>query len=84
MDSESAEARARTVLLGLGFSAGSIMRPFKTLSGGWRTRCSLACALFQKVDILLLDECTNFLDLPAIVWLQSYVQSLDDTTVVVM
>jgi ATPase subunit of ABC transporter with duplicated ATPase domains len=84
MNSARAEARARTVLLGLGFSAEAIARPFTTLSGGWRTRCSLACALFQKVDILLLDECTNFLDLPAIIWLQGFVQSLTDTTVVVM
>lgn len=84
MDSATAEVRAHTILLGLGFSAESISRPFATLSGGWRTRCSLAGALFQKVDILLLDECTNFLDLPAIVWLQGYIQSLTDTTVVVM
>lgn len=55
-----------------------------TLSGGWRTRCSLACALFQKVDILLLDECTNFLDLPAVMWLETYIRSLEDTTVVVV
>lgn len=84
MDSASAEVRARTVLQGLGFSVEAIARPFTTLSGGWRTRCSLACALFQKVDILLLDECTNFLDLPAIIWLEGFVQSLTDTTVVVM
>ncbi|KAG6918113.1 hypothetical protein DXG01_016300 [Tephrocybe rancida] len=84
MDAASAEVRARTVLYGLGFSAEAILRPYTTLSGGWRTRCSLASALFQKADILLLDECTNFLDLPAIVWLQSYVQNLTDTTVVVI
>ncbi|RDB21149.1 putative ABC transporter ATP-binding protein YheS [Hypsizygus marmoreus] len=84
MDSASAETRAHSVLLGLGFSPDAILRPFSSLSGGWRTRCSLASALFQKVDILLLDECTNFLDLPAIVWLQAYVQSLTDTTVVVI
>lgn len=84
MDSAGAEARARTVLLGLGLTVEAIAQPFTTLSGGWRTRCSLACALFQKVDILLLDECTNFLDLPAIIWLQGFVQSLADTTVVVM
>ncbi|GLB34832.1 putative ABC transporter [Lyophyllum shimeji] len=84
MDAACAEVRARTVLLGLGFSAEAILRPYATLSGGWRTRCSLASALFQKVDILLLDECTNFLDLPAIIWLQGFVQSLTDTTVVVI
>ncbi|KAF9458819.1 P-loop containing nucleoside triphosphate hydrolase protein, partial [Collybia nuda] len=84
MDSATAEVRARTVLQGLGFSVEAISRPFTTLSGGWRTRCSLACALFQKVDVLLLDECTNFLDLPAIIWLEKFVQSLTDTTVVVI
>ncbi|KAG5647286.1 hypothetical protein DXG03_000823 [Asterophora parasitica] len=56
MDAVSAEARARTVLLGLGFGEEVILRPYATLSGGWRTRCSLASALFQKVDVLLLDE----------------------------
>ncbi|KNZ78435.1 hypothetical protein J132_00798 [Termitomyces sp. J132] len=84
MDSASAELRARSVLYGLGFSPEAILRPYVTLSGGWRTRCSLASALFQKADILLLDECTNFLDLPAIVWLQGFVQSLTETTVVVI
>ncbi|KAG6851261.1 hypothetical protein H0H93_011697 [Arthromyces matolae] len=84
MDAANAETRARTVLHGLGFSSDAIQRPYSTLSGGWRTRCSLASALFQKVDILLLDECTNFLDLPAIVWLQNFVLSLMDTTVVII
>lgn len=40
--------------------------------------------MFQKVDVLLLDECTNFLDLPAVIWLQTYIQSLTDTTVLVI
>ncbi|KAF9030711.1 P-loop containing nucleoside triphosphate hydrolase protein [Hymenopellis radicata] len=66
------------------FPSDKIDQPFTSLSGGWRTRCSLACALFQKVDILLLDECTNFLDLPAVIWLQTYIQSLVDTTVLVI
>src|ERR1700689_1317386 len=84
MNSSTADVRARTVLRGLGFSKDAIDRPFTMLSGGWRTRCALACALFQKVDILLLDECTNFLDLPAIIWLEGYIRSLKTTTVVVI
>lgn len=47
------------------------------LSGGWKTRCSLACALCQSSDLLLLDEPTNFLDLPSIIWLERYIQTLD-------
>ena len=83
MDASKAQARARIILQGLRFSKDVIDQPFANLSGGWRTRCDLACALFQKVDILLLDECTNFLDLPAVIWLEKYIQTLDDTTVVI-
>lgn len=85
MDAGSTEARARTILLGLRFSEEQIEKPVKSLSGGWRTRCDLACALIQKTDVLMLDEPTNFLDLPAIVWLQRYIEkSLVSTTVVVV
>lgn len=85
MDAASAEAKARAVLVGLGFSQDSLTQPRANLSGGWRTRCSLACALCQSVDLLLLDEPTNFLDLPSIIWLERYIQDMsDDTTVMVV
>ncbi|KAI9801026.1 MAG: hypothetical protein M1825_003560 [Sarcosagium campestre] len=82
VDSSAAESRATSILLGLGFPQEKLLQPFTTLSGGWQTRCELACALFKKADVLLLDECTNYLDLPAVIWLQSYLQTLTDTTVV--
>ncbi|KAH8920941.1 P-loop containing nucleoside triphosphate hydrolase protein [Atractiella rhizophila] len=72
MDSNNTESLSRRVLKGLGFSEDMISSPFSKLSGGWRTRCFLASALVQKTDILCLDEPTNFLDLPAVIWLQSY------------
>lgn len=84
MESSSAESRARNILRGLGFSEEASDGSYNRLSGGWQTRCTLACALFQKVDLLLLDECTNFLDLPAIVWLQSYVVGITDSTVLIV
>lgn len=85
MDAGSTEARARTILLGLRFSESQIEQPVKSLSGGWQTRCDLACALIQNSDVLMLDEPTNFLDLPAIVWLERYItRSLSNTTVVVV
>jgi ATP-binding cassette subfamily F protein 3 len=84
MNAAAAESRATTVLLGLGFPVGKINDSMSKLSGGWRTRCDLACALCQSTDVLLLDEPTNFLDLPSIIWLQSYINELENTTVVVV
>lgn len=42
-------------------------------------RTALAIALLQETDILILDEPTNFLDLLGIIWLQRYLQSLEDS-----
>lgn len=85
MDAGSTESRARTVLLGLGFKEAQIESPASQLSGGWRSRCDLACALIQATDVLMLDEPTNFLDLPAIIWLQRYLTTeLTGKTVVVV
>ena len=84
MSASSTDATARGILLGLGFKAEQFEAPYNSLSGGWRTRASLAAALTQQTDILLLDEPTNFLDLPAVIWLQHYINtSLTGTTVVV-
>ncbi|KAJ4376358.1 hypothetical protein N0V83_001641 [Neocucurbitaria cava] len=83
MNAEEAEAKARIVLLGLGFKEDRIDKPMTELSGGWRTRCDLACALTQYADVLLLDEPTNFLDLPSIIWLQDYIRNLKSTTVLI-
>jgi ATP-binding cassette subfamily F protein 3 len=83
MDAAGAEAKARIVLLGLGFRDDRIDKPLSELSGGWRTRCDLACALTQYADVLLLDEPTNFLDLPSVIWLQDYIRNLKGTTVLI-
>lgn len=84
MGAAGAEAQARSVLLGLGFSEEAIDQPMARLSGGWQTRCSLASALCQSADLLLLDEPTNFLDLPSIIWLENYIQNLPSTVTVLV
>ncbi|EKC99785.1 hypothetical protein A1Q2_05931 [Trichosporon asahii var. asahii CBS 8904] len=83
MDADSAEARARAILAGLDIDEETADGPVSALSGGWRMRVALAKAMFVRPDLLLLDECTNHLDLAAIAWLQEYLSTLDVTIVCV-
>jgi ATPase subunit of ABC transporter with duplicated ATPase domains len=48
---------------GLEFSPDMLAKPVKELSGGWRMRLALACALFRTPSLLVLDEPSNHLDL---------------------
>ena len=45
--------------------------PAENLSGGEKTRLSLAMALSSRPEMLILDEPTNHLDIPGIEWLES-------------
>ncbi|KAL0956788.1 hypothetical protein HGRIS_002907 [Hohenbuehelia grisea] len=81
LDSSTTESRAATILIGLGFSQTMMDSPYKSLSGGWRSRCALATALLVQSDILLLDEPSNFLDLDATLWLEHYLNAQTQTLV---
>src|SRR5213596_1843357 len=60
------DARARTVLGGLGFSEEGMTQTLGTLSGGWRVRAELARVLLAEPDLRLLDAVTSrTLDLDA-------------------
>src|SRR5690606_34300011 len=78
-----AEARARSLLDGLGFEPAQADAPVETLSGGWRMRLNLAQALFVPSDLLLLDEPTNHLDLDAILWLERWLARYEGSCLIV-
>jgi len=78
------EPKARKVLAGLGFTPEMQDKPTKELSGGWRMRVSLTCALFANPSLLLLDEPTNHLDLEAVLWLEKYLTTTFTGTLVVV
>ncbi|CDR42912.1 CYFA0S10e03752g1_1 [Cyberlindnera fabianii] len=83
MESDKAEARAASILYGLGFTKDSQQRPTNSFSGGWRMRLSLARALFCKPDLLLLDEPSNMLDVPSITFLGDYLKTYENTVIIV-
>jgi ATP-binding cassette subfamily F protein 3 len=83
IDAYTAEARAATVLAGLGFSQSDLGRPTRAFSGGWRMRAALAGVLFSTPDLLLLDEPTNYLDLEGAAWLEGFLRKYPKTALIV-
>ncbi len=79
----SAEARAGTILHGLGFSAEEQRQPCENFSGGWRMRAALAAMLFARPDLLLLDEPTNYLDLEGAIWLETHLKRYPGAALIV-
>lgn len=77
------EARAATILAGLGFSTSQLTLPVSDFSGGWRMRLNLAQALLCPSDLLLLDEPTNHLDLDAVIWLEKWLGRYTGTLILI-
>ncbi len=73
----------RGVLKGLGFQEQDFHQPVDHLSGGEKTRLSLAKLLLAKPDILLLDEPTNHLDIEAVEWLEGFLKDYSGTILMI-
>ena len=77
------ETRVKVALGGLGFATEEFAKPFASFSGGWRMRAELSRVLASEPDLLLLDEPSNYLDLPAVDWLQRYLKQYHGTLMLI-
>jgi ATPase subunit of ABC transporter with duplicated ATPase domains len=82
-DGYTAEARAATILEGLGLPDEVHRRPLSTLSGGFKLRVLLAQVLAGGPDALMLDEPTNHLDILSIRWLEKFLHDFSGPALVI-
>jgi ATP-binding cassette subfamily F protein 3 len=77
------ETKVKVALGGLGFDPEAFGRPFLAFSGGWQMRAELARVLAAAPDLLLLDEPSNYLDIPAVEWLQRFLRGFEGTLLLI-
>jgi ATP-binding cassette subfamily F protein 3 len=71
----AAETDIALVLKRMGFDESEFEKPASKLSGGEKTRLTLARILLEEPDLLLLDEPTNHLDLEGVEWLEEWLRN---------
>ncbi|MGX9776218.1 ABC-F family ATP-binding cassette domain-containing protein [Janthinobacterium aestuarii] len=72
LDQPELHWRVDSLLAELGFDQETAQVPVHSLSGGQHTRLLLGRALLQEPNMLLLDEPSNHLDLPSLLWLEQF------------
>lgn len=80
-NSIQSESVVRTILARLLFSAQDIQKPVSVLSGGERVRLACARIFVSNANVLILDEPTNFLDIPSIEAIQSLLAEYEGTMI---
>ncbi|MFS0918759.1 Msr family ABC-F type ribosomal protection protein [Brevibacillus sp. 179-C 1.1 NHS] len=71
----------RAVLASMGFSHQDVRKELSALSGGESMKLQLAKMLLGRFNILLMDEPSNFLDLPTVEALENLMKSYAGTII---
>lgn len=77
------QSRTRSALLGLGFPSDDFSLSVSALSGGQRSKLSLAKLLLSKSNLLLLDEPTNHLDIASVSWLEGFLKDYKGALIII-
>ncbi len=77
------ETEIKAALGGLGFKASDFDRPFSEFSGGWKMRAELVRTIVTHPGLLMLDEPSNYLDLPAVEWMQRFLREYEGTLMLI-
>lgn len=84
MNGYEAESSAETLLNSLKVDPALFHTRMADIDYKIKVKILLAQALFFKPDILILDEPTNNLDAKTVKWLEDYIMTLDETTVIIV
>ncbi|MDR2641867.1 MAG: ABC-F family ATP-binding cassette domain-containing protein [Planctomycetaceae bacterium] len=82
-DAYHLDHRVARILHGVGFKDDEFDKSVTALSGGELNRLYLAKLLLEEPDIMLLDEPSNHLDLPATEWLEEFLQETSASVILV-
>jgi len=76
-------SRARSALMGLGFTEEQLHNLVGVLSGGQKAKLQLAKMLLGGANLLLLDEPTNHLDINSVEWLEDFLKNYTGSYIVI-